>query len=297
MKADEEFLVQMIPIKQITVLNPRDRGKRKFGQIINNIAKLGLKKPVTVAHVEGRNGDAKYLLVCGQGRLEAYVALGQTEIPAIIVQGSREELLLMSLAENLARRQHSPLELVCEISALKDRGYTVQDIAKKTDLDVTYVRGFIQLLAKGEKQLLVAVEKGQIPVSIAVIIATADDKAVQRALTEAYERNDLRGKALLRARRLIETRRLRRSRKRGAPAKDTTKVSADSLLRTYREETIRQKLLVDKAKMCEARLMFAVTAIRQLFKENDFLAAVRAEGLDSVPQYLAEKVNEQGRQP
>ena len=294
MKADENLGIQMIPLKQISVLNPRERGKRKFGQIVNNIAKLGLKKPVTVAHIEGKNGDAKYLLVCGQGRLEAYIALGQTEIPAVIVHGTRENLLLMSLAENLARRQHSPVELVREISVLKDRGYTVQEIAKKTDLVASYVRGIIQLLAKGEKQLLVAVEKGQIPVSIAIIIATSDDKAVQRALSEAYERNDLRGKALLRARRLIEARRLRGSRKRGGPSKDAGKVSADSLLRTYREETIRQKLLVDKAKMCEARLMFAVTAVRQLFKEEDFLAVVRGEGLDSVPRYLAEKVKEPG---
>jgi ParB family chromosome partitioning protein len=294
MRANEDFGIQMIPMKQITVLNPRDRGKRKFGQIINNIAKLGLKKPVTVAHIDGKNGDAKYLLVCGQGRLEAYVALGQEEIPAIIVHGSKEDLLLMSLAENLARRQHSPVELVREISALKERGYSVQDIAKKTDLVATYVRGIIQLLAQGEKQLLNAVEKGQIPVSIAVIIATADDKTVQRALTEAYERNDLRGKALLRARRLIESRRIRGSRTRGAPKKEAGKVSADSLLRTYREETIRQKLLVDKAKMCEARLMFAVTAVRQLFKEETFLSLVRGEGLDRVPQYLAEKVSDKG---
>ena len=294
MTMDEDFGIQMIPIKQISVLNPRERGQRKFSQIINNIAKLGLKKPVTVAHVDGKNGDAKYLLVCGQGRLEAYVALGQTEIPAIIVHGTRETLLLMSLAENLARRQHSPVELVREISALKDRGYTLQDIAKKTDLAVSYVRGIIQLLAQGEKQLLVAVEKGQIPVSVAIIIATSDDKAVQRALSEAYERNDLRGKALLRARWLIEARRLRSTRKRGTASKDAPKVSADSLLRTYREETIRQKLLVDKAKVCEALLMFAVTAVRQLFKEEEFLAVVRGEGLDTVPQYLAEKVSEQG---
>jgi hypothetical protein len=36
-----------------------------------------------------------------------------------------------------------------------------------------------------------------LPVSIAITIATSDDKAVQRALQEAYERNDLRGKAFL----------------------------------------------------------------------------------------------------
>ena len=63
---------------------------------------------------------------------------------------------------------------------------------------MTYVRGIIQLLAKGEERLLQAVEKGQIPLSIAITIATSDDKNVQRALTEAYERNDLRGKALMR---------------------------------------------------------------------------------------------------
>ena len=40
--------VQMIPIDQITVLNPRPR-KKKFTQIVANIAKLGLKKPITVA--------------------------------------------------------------------------------------------------------------------------------------------------------------------------------------------------------------------------------------------------------
>lgn len=293
MTANEEFAIQMIPVNQITVLNPRERGKRKFGQIVNNIAKLGLKKPVTVAHLDGKNGDARYLLVCGQGRLEAYTALDQAEIPAIIVHGSKEKLLLMSLAENLARRQHSPVELVREISALKDRGYSIQEIAAKTDLNSTYVRGILQLLAKGEKQLLVAVERGQIPVSIAIAIATSDDKTVQRALTEAYERNDLRGKALLRARRLIEARRLRSTRKGRSAGKDAGKVSADILLRTYQEETIRQKLLVEKAKMCEARLMFAVTAMRQLFQEESFVAVVRAEGLDTVPQYLAAKLHEQ----
>ena len=36
--------VRMIPVTQINVLNPRDRGKKKFAQIIDNIAKLGLKK-------------------------------------------------------------------------------------------------------------------------------------------------------------------------------------------------------------------------------------------------------------
>ena len=40
--------VVQIPIDQITVVNPRSRGKHKFRQIVTNISHLGLKKPITV---------------------------------------------------------------------------------------------------------------------------------------------------------------------------------------------------------------------------------------------------------
>ncbi len=192
-----DLKVRMIPVKQINILNPRERGKKKFAQIVANIAKLGLKKPVTVSLVEGTNSDVRYNLVCGQGRLEAYLALGQEEIPAILAYGTREELMLISLAENLARRRHTTVELLREISSMKRRGHTHAEIARKTDLDVSYVRAILQLLSKGEERLLQAVEKGQLPVSIAITIASTDDKGVQQALREAYEQNDLRGKSLV----------------------------------------------------------------------------------------------------
>lgn len=284
-------VVRMIPVSQINVLNPRERGKKKFGQIIANIAKLGLKKPITVYHVGGKNGDARYNLVCGQGRLEAFSALGQTEIPAILVDGDKEQLLIMTLAENLARRRHTTIELVRQISLMKEQGYNHGEIARKTDLDPAYVRGILQLLAKGEERLLVAVERGQLPVSIAVTIATSDDKGVQRALQEAYEQNDLRGKSLIRARRLIESRRAKGKRPRGGPRKPAEKsMSTDELLKTFQKETMKQKMIVQKAKICETRLLFAVSALRQLFQDDHFGTLLRAEGLDSLPHYLAQQI-------
>ncbi len=287
--------VRMIPVKQITVLNPRDRGKKKFAQITGNIARLGLKKPVTVALAESRDGEQRYDLVCGQGRLEAYVELGQELIPAIVVTGTKEDLLLASLAENLARRRHSTVELVREIKALKERGYSHAEIAKKTDLDGGYVKGILQLLDRGEERLLQAVEKGQLPLCLAITIATSDDKAIQRALQEAYERNDLRGKSLLRARRLIETRRTRGKRPRRGPRKASERpVSAESLLKTFQEETLRQKMVIQKAKICETRLLFAVSALRQLFGDDHFVTLLRAEGLDSLPEYLAGEIYDRG---
>ena len=46
---DTAPVVQMIPIDQINVLNPRSRNKIVFQSIVSNISNLGLKKPITVA--------------------------------------------------------------------------------------------------------------------------------------------------------------------------------------------------------------------------------------------------------
>ena len=178
MKNQRDSKIYMIPLDHITVLNPRERGKRKFKQIVDNIASLGLKKPITVTPKESTNGAEDYRLVCGQGRYEAYQLLGESEIPALIVHVTKEELLLMSLVENLARRQHSSIELVRDISAMRERGYSFSQIAAKTALDVSYVRGMIKLLNKGEERLLQAVEKGKIPISVAVIIASSEDQQI-----------------------------------------------------------------------------------------------------------------------
>ncbi len=93
--------VAIIPIDQINVVNPRSRGQFKFRQIVENIAKIGLKRPITVARRPAQNGPYQYDLVCGQGRLEACRANGSKVVPAIVLQVTREELLLMSLVENL----------------------------------------------------------------------------------------------------------------------------------------------------------------------------------------------------
>ena len=103
--------IRLIPIELITVIDPRVRNKKIFKEIVSNIAELGLKRPITVSRREDEDGP-RYALVCGQGRLEAYQALGQHEIPAIVVKADTEDCLVMSLVKNLARRQHRAIDLV-----------------------------------------------------------------------------------------------------------------------------------------------------------------------------------------
>jgi ParB/RepB/Spo0J family partition protein len=152
--------VQMVPVDAITVLNPRARNRRVFHELITSIAHLGLKKPITVSRREGEPG---YDLVCGQGRLEAFIALGQSEIPAIVIEASQEDCYVMSLVENLARRHPGSLELMREIGALKERGYNSAEIAAKTDFTPDYIAAICYLLEHGEERLLVAVERGVMP--------------------------------------------------------------------------------------------------------------------------------------
>jgi ParB family chromosome partitioning protein len=128
-------------------------------------------------------------------------------------------------------------------------------------------------------------------VSIAITIATSDDRAVQRALQEAYERNDLRGKALIRVRQLIDQRRARGKTSRRGPRPGAEQpVSAESVLRTLHRETARQKLVVQRAKIYETRLLFALSALRQLFRDDHFVTLLRAEGLDTLPAFLADRI-------
>ncbi len=53
---------------------------------------------------------------------------------------------------------------------------------------------------------------------------------------------------------------------------------------------MKQKMIVQKAKICETRLLFAVSAVKQLFQDEHFVAVLQAESLDCLPQYLVEQV-------
>jgi ParB family chromosome partitioning protein len=58
--------------------------------------------------------------------------LGQTDIPAVVIEASESECLVMSLVENIARRTLRPIDLMREIGALRERGYTEGAIAEKS---------------------------------------------------------------------------------------------------------------------------------------------------------------------
>jgi ParB family chromosome partitioning protein len=278
--------IHEVPIDQITILNPRSRNKRLFHTIVANIDHIGLKRPITITPA----ADGKYDLVCGQGRLEAYQALGATSIPAIIIIATKEDRYLMSLAENIARRRHTTTELLKEISALKTRGYTAEAISTKLDLDITYIYSITHLLEHGEERLIEAVERGTLPLTIAVEISTAADQDAQCALREAYETGGLRGKKLIRVKRLLA--------QRAKDGKALTKqrvgpkrLNAQAIIRAYKSTTAEQRAFRARANRTQERLLVITSALRQLLADDHFTTLLKAQRLDTIPQRLANRIN------
>lgn len=282
---------KLIAVDAITVVNPRVRNQKVFDEIVANIAELGLKRPITVAaRKDEDNGDLSYELVCGQGRLEAFKALKQEKIPAVVITASSEDCLVMSLVENLARRQHHSLDLLRDIKRLKDSGYSKREIAAKTQLSIKYVHGVIRLLESHEHRLLRAVESGKIPVSVAVDIADAEDINVQTVLRKAYESKLLRGGRLLTAKRLVEARLKHGKGQATSNGRSRKNLSVEALMKTYQDDVERKKILLRKADATRSEMLFLTQSLKTLLMDENFVTLLRAEGLANIPKTIADRL-------
>ena len=197
--------IKMIAINQINILNPRVRNQKIFHSMAESIRDVGLKRPITLRQGSAAK-DKDYDLICGQGRMEAFMQMGKKAIPAIVIDASEEQALIRSLVENLARRQHRTMDLLQGVEILKSQGYDNKAIAAKTGLSQDYINSVLFLLEHGEQRLLTAVEAGMMPITVAVKIAESPNDDVQLALQDAYDRNLLRGNKLIEAKKLLEKR-------------------------------------------------------------------------------------------
>lgn len=289
-------LVQMIPIDRIRIANPRYRDRAKFQAVIDSIKALGVKKPIQVTARNGNDGEGKgYDLVCGQGRIEACRTLGYTEVPAIIVEITKEDRMLRSLVENLARRFPNTEDLINEISRLKEGGNSTAEIGKKLGFCETFVGGLWTLKTNGEENLLSAAMRGKIPIGVAIDIAKTNSIEEQRELLKAYEGNQLNQASIRIVRRLLDHRRVVGKALRGRDRGQRPKTSAESMVNAYKRETQRQKMIVKKARVFDAKLRLLIEAFSQLMANENFLNLLRAEGLANMPTFLAEKVRTAAR--
>lgn len=287
--------VVMIPIEAITVVNPRVRNGKVHQEITENIQRVGLKRPIEVRRI-GRDGN-RYALVCGQGRLESYKLLGQTEIPAIVLDADEESGHIMSIVENVARRNPRASETLTQVAALRQKGYSDAEIGKKIGCTASWVNNVANLLEKGEKRLLSAAEAGHIPLHLAVDISRASDAEAQQLLLNAYNSGELKGKKISTMRRILEQR--ARSGKYGSPdmfgrGNTKKKLSPEDLTRLYQRDAEQHRLIQKKAEHTHTALLLTCQIFKELFATAEFVDLLKAEGLASVPQPLSDSARSGG---
>lgn len=290
---EPEITIESIPIDAILLLNPRARNRRTHREIVDSVEAVGLKRPITVSRRRLADGGERYDLVCGEGRIEAFQALGQTHIPAIVLELSEAECLVRSIVENVARPMHRGFDLLREVGSMRKRGYSDAQIAEKIGVTPSWVGMIASLLERGEEQLITAVDSGVIPLSLAVIIARSDDGGVQQALADAYADGKIKGKNIEVVRRLLERRHRRYGlggRGRFGRTSENRKLTPDQLVQVFRKEADRQRLIAKKADFVQSRLLFVVQALKDLRDDAVFTSVLRSEQLDTMPRALDARV-------
>ena len=109
------------------VWNPDQPRKRidpdRLQELADSIIAHGLIHPITVR----RSGTDQYMVIAGERRFRAFGLLERASIPAIISEGSTDELALI---ENIQREDLSPIDEYQAIARLMDKhGYSQGDAA------------------------------------------------------------------------------------------------------------------------------------------------------------------------
>ena len=276
--------IEQIPISEIQLMNYSRRKKAQFQQVLSSIRAVGLKKPIIVA--KHQKPDAtKYNLVCGEARMEALLAMRETSVPAIVLEASPEDQMLIGLVENIARQPPSNRALLMELRRLRQRNYRNDQIAQKLGLPFSYVQSTMTLLEHGEEKLVEAVERGHLPLELAVKVANENTVEVQKALSEAYDQGELRGNKLLVARQVVARRLRSFAIGETQPISETRVVAPE-----YCDCIPGQHSLIKKAKLVREHLLLLIAALRRFFADQNFVAILRAEGIRDVPEQLAARL-------
>lgn len=159
-----------------------------LNELAESIKQNGVIQPITVHR---KNGD-RFELISGERRLRASIIAGLDVIPAYIIEVStKEELIELSLIENIQRETLNPIEIALGFKRLMGEcNLALEDISKKTGKDKSTISNYIRLL-KLPDEIQKSLIKNEITPGHARAIINIEDEAEQIALwkkiiTEKY---------------------------------------------------------------------------------------------------------------
>lgn len=164
----------LIDVKKIKP-NPyqprKEFDKAALEELSQSIATHGVFTPILVKEaVKG------YELVAGERRLRASKLAGLKEIPAIVVEFNDQQMMEISLLENIQREDLNVIEEAIALSNLIEKlGYTQEQLAKQIGKSREYVTNTLRLLKLPDKVQQYVVNK-KLTMGHARALLALDDK-------------------------------------------------------------------------------------------------------------------------
>lgn len=165
--------VENIPIEKLRVGGYEVRQKTDSPELDNlcaSIRRVGIIVPLVVAPA----GD-HFVIICGHRRYAAAVRIGLTSLPCNIRKDEEAIASEISIAENLFRKNLSPVEQACSIKDIIDQGImNIENLAKAMHMSETWVRRQVSIL-RWPADVLEAIHNEKISVTAASNLALITD--------------------------------------------------------------------------------------------------------------------------
>jgi len=176
----------------INLIKPnRDQPRKYFDEeriqiLSESIKEHGVLQPIILKTVD--NG---YEIVAGERRWRASRMAGLKEIPAVVKDLEDDQLVQISLIENLQREDLNQIEEALAYNSLiEEYGYTQEKVSKVVGKSRSHIANIIRLLALPE-DIKHQIAKDEISGGHGRAMATIHDPVLQRKLTERIIKEDL----------------------------------------------------------------------------------------------------------
>ncbi len=197
---------------------------------------------------------------------------------------------LIGRTEKIVVPPPSRTKLIHEIKRLR-RSYSFREVAAKIGLSESSVKGLIALERTGDEELLGAAVNGTVPLDLALEIARDRPPETRRKLRQRHEAQNPHVAQVGSVAQSVS--RFKGGQVHASDSEPHGGTMARQMIEAYQRESRRQKELIHKAKACEERLAFVVTAFNQLLACGSFVKLLETEALANMPQPLWDKLNHQ----
>ena len=146
-------------------------------ELADSIKTHGIFTPLLV-----RKSVSGYDLIAGERRLRAAKLAGLTQVPAIAVDFTEEQMMEISILENVQREDLNPIEEAAAYESLvKKLGYTQEKLAERVGKSREYCANMMRLLKLPSEVQQLVIEKKLTNGHVRPLLSLEDDGAIYDA--------------------------------------------------------------------------------------------------------------------